>query len=248
MKIRICKDYEEVSKAAAEIVRERLAAHPDTVLGLATGSTPVGMYERLAKMCQEGRISFREAKSFNLDEYVGIAIDHPESYHSFMGRHLFDHVDFAPGASRVPWTNGENPLKDCAEYDGAVSAAGGIDLQILGIGSNGHIAFNEPADDFTEETHVTELNESTIRDNARFFNSIAEVPTSAMTVGMGVIMKAKEILIMATGANKADAVYRMVHGGITPWVPASVLRLHPNVTLLLDEAAASKIDRGQIQS
>lgn len=243
MEIRIFKDYELMSEAAAEVIRDEMKKNGAMVLGLATGSTPVGMYQRLADYCASGEITFRDAMSFNLDEYVGIPIDHPESYHSFMKRNLFAHVDFPENATHIPWTDGADIDEDCKVYDDMVEKAGGIDIQVLGIGGNGHIAFNEPDDKFTEETHIVELDERTIRDNARFFDSIDEVPKSAMTVGMGVIMGARKILILANGKNKADAVYKMVYGEIRPEVPASILRLHRDVILFVDEDAAQKLNK-----
>lgn len=243
MKVVILKDYDEVSRAGADIVEGALKAKPDMVLGLATGSTPVGMYEELARRVKAGGLSFSKARSYNLDEYVGIPVTHEQSYHRFMQENLFDHVDFKEGANHVPWTDGKNSEKDCADYDAAIRNAGGIDLQILGIGGNGHIAFNEPADALVYGTHITELDQRTIKDNARFFDSEADVPRQAITMGIGPIMAAREIIIMATGANKQDAVEGMLLGGITGHLPASMLRLHPNVTVLLDEAAAGKLGK-----
>ncbi len=241
MKIIVLKDYDTVSKEAAKIVADEIKANPSIVLGLATGSTPVGMYNELARLCSAGEISFADAVSYNLDEYVGIDINHEQSYHRFMDENLFSKVNFKDGSTHVPYTDGANTDADCRAYDEAVAAAGGIGIQILGIGSNGHIAFNEPDDVFIRRTHITSLDEQTIRDNARFFDSEADVPKQAITVGMGVIMGAKKIVIIATGANKADAVYKMVRGEVTPRVPASILQLHQDVVLLLDEAAAHKL-------
>lgn len=241
MKIVVLRNYNEVSKEAARIVAGEMKAKENIVLGLATGSTPIGLYDELARMCDAGEISFDRASSYNLDEYVGIELAHEQSYHRFMEEKLFSRVNFREGSTHVPYTDGADADADCAAYDEAVKAAGGIDVQILGIGGNGHIAFNEPDDVFTEETHITSLDERTIRDNARFFDSAADVPKQAITVGMGVIMGAKRIVIIATGENKADAVYKMVKGAVTPKVPASILRLHRDVVLLLDEAAASKL-------
>lgn len=243
MEIRIFKDYETMSEAAAAVIRDEMKKNNKSVLGLATGSTPIGMYRKLAEYCASGEITFRHASSYNLDEYVGIPIDHPESYHSFMNRNLFEHVDFAEGSTHVPWTDGKNMLSDCLGYDDMIKRAGGIDIQVLGIGGNGHIAFNEPDEKFTEETHIVSLSERTIKDNARFFDSESDVPKSAMTVGMGAIMKARRIIILANGKTKADAVHKMVCGEIRPEVPASILRLHPNVTLFVDEEAAEKLTK-----
>lgn len=243
MIVKILDDYEKVSEAAALIVKALMISKPQCILGLATGSTPIGLYQSLVRSCKNGEISFRDVRTFNLDEYVGIDMDHPESYHCFMEKHLFDHVDIPKGSFHVPWTDGDNAERDCERYDRSIFEAGGIDLQILGIGGNGHIAFNEPADFFTEETHITTLDERTIRDNARFFDRMEDVPVKAMTVGMGVIMHARRIVMLATGANKADAVYRMLCGEITPRVPASVLRLHPDAVLFLDREAANRIEK-----
>ncbi|MDO4754110.1 MAG: glucosamine-6-phosphate deaminase [Bacillota bacterium] len=243
MEIKVYKDYQAMSEAAAEMIKNEMKQDNHIVLGLATGSTPIGLYQKLAESCAAGEISFQHASSYNLDEYVGIPMDHPESYHTFMNENFFKHVDFPKGATHVPWTDGVNPEVDCRAYDEAVQKAGGIDIQVLGIGGNGHIAFNEPDESFTEETHIAYLDERTIQDNSRFFDSMEQVPKSAITVGMGVIMKARRVIILANGANKADAVYKMVHGQIKPQVPASILRLHPNVTLLLDEDAARKLKK-----
>lgn len=241
MEYRVYKDYDAVSAAAAEVIKNEMLKNDHIVLGLATGSTPIGMYRILADFCKKGEISFKNARSFNLDEYVGIPVDHPESYHSFMKKYLFDHVDFRKGAAILPYTDGKKPSEDCRQYDLMVKDAGGIDIQVLGIGGNGHIAFNEPDSKFIEETHIAQLDERTIIDNSRFFSHIDEVPKSAITVGMGVIMRARRILMLATGRNKADAVRRMVHGEISPQLPASVLRLHRDVLLLCDEEAAHKL-------
>ncbi len=243
MKVQVYKNYDEVSKAAAKIFAETVKGKENAVLGLATGSTPVGMYTELAKMYEAGEISFKNTKSFNLDEYVGIALSHPESYHSFMEKNLFSKIDIVKENTHVPYAEIETAEADCAAYDKAVQEAGGVDIQVLGIGGNGHIAFNEPDSEFPENTHIAVLDSRTIDDNARFFNSRDEVPTKAITVGMGVIMQAEKIIILATGENKADAVKKMVEGAIVPSVPASILRVHRNVTVLVDEAAASKLNK-----
>ena len=233
----IVKDYEEASDRAFEVMKEFL--QPGKVLGLATGSTPLGLYARMVKDHEENGTSYEEIRSFNLDEYVGLPIDHPESYHAFMKRNLFDHIDIREENTHVPSGLGEDLEAQAKAYDEMIDAAP-VDIQLLGIGSDGHIAFNEPGTPFDSGTHVTDLAESTIRDNCRFFdNDISKVPTQAVTQGIGTIMKARNILLIATGANKAQAVKDMLEGEISEDCPASVLQRHPHVTVIADEAAAS---------
>lgn len=231
------KDYEEASDKAFEIMKSYLK--PGKVLGLATGSTPLGLYARMVKDHKENNTSYKEIKSFNLDEYVGLPIEHPESYYAFMHRNLFDHIDIDDNNAHVPCGLGDDLEKNCREYDEMIDNDP-IDIQILGIGSDGHIAFNEPGTAFDSKTHVTDLHQSTITDNARFFdNDISKVPTQAVTQGIGTIMKAKNILLIATGSNKAKAVKDMIEGPIDEACPASILQNHQDVIVIVDEAAAS---------
>ena len=231
------KDYEEASDKAFEVMKEFLK--PGKVLGLATGSTPLGLYARMVKDHEENKTSYADIRSFNLDEYVGLPISHPESYYAFMHRNLFDKIDIKEENAHVPSGLGDDLEAQAKKYDAMIDESP-VDIQLLGIGSDGHIAFNEPGTPFDSGTHVTDLAESTIKDNCRFFdNDISKVPTQAVTQGIGTIMKARNILLIATGANKAQAVKDMIEGPIDEACPASVLQRHPNVTVIVDEAAAA---------
>lgn len=242
MNIRVYDDAVSIGKAAAQLFAAQIIKKPNSVLGMATGSTPLPTYEALINLYQEGLIDFSPVLSFNLDEYVGISREHEQSYFRFMFDNLFSRINIDPDNVQVPYPASDNPLYDCQAYDAAIDAAGGIDLQILGIGHNGHIAFNEPCEVFPFDTHIVELTESTIEANKRFFDSIEEVPRKAMTMGIGTIMKAREIILIATGVGKAEAVRAMVAGEIDPRCPASILRLHPKVTVFLDRDAASLLN------
>jgi len=233
------EDYDEMSDQAFEIVKEIVTAKPDCVLGLATGSSPIGLYERMVRDHQENGTSYADVKTVNLDEYLGLLIDHPESYFSFMQKNLFSGIDILPSNTYLP-RDGEDKLEQCKKYDEILDELE-IDVQLLGIGSNGHIGFNEPGTAFDSKTHVVDLKESTRRDNARFFDSIDEVPKQAITMGIGSILKAKKILLIASGENKADAIAAMINGPATTEVPASALQQHPDVTVIVDQAAASKL-------
>ena len=239
MEFIVAKNYEEMSRKAADVIAELVARKPSCILGLATGSTPEGLYAQLVKDCQEGKISFKDVSTYNLDEYRGLENDHPQSYHYFMEQHLFNHVDIDLAATHVP--DGSNPdaAAACADYEAAIKASGGVDLQLLGLGHNGHIGFNEPADTFAKETNCVELTRSTIEANSRLFDSIDEVPTQAYTMGIGTIMRAAKILVVANGQGKAQIVRDAFFGPVTPQVPASILQFHPDVTVIVDEAAAS---------
>lgn len=230
-------NYEEASDRAFEVMKEFIK--PGKVLGLATGSTPLGLYARMVKDHEENGTSYAEICSYNLDEYVGLPIEHPESYYAFMHRNLFDKIDIKEENAHVPSGLGEDLVGQAKKYDEMIDAQP-VDIQLLGIGSDGHIAFNEPGTPFDSGTHVTDLAESTIRDNCRFFdNDMSKVPTQAVTQGIGTIMKAKNILLIATGANKAQAVKDMIDGPVDENCPASILQKHPNVIVIVDEAAAS---------
>lgn len=239
MEFIVAKNYEEMSRKAADVIAELVARKPSCILGLATGSTPEGLYAQLIKDCQEGKISFKDVSTYNLDEYRGLENDHPQSYHYFMEQHLFNHVDIDLAATHVP--DGSNPdsAAACADYEAAIKASGGVDLQLLGLGHNGHIGFNEPADTFAKETNCVELTRSTIEANSRLFDHIDEVPTQAYTMGIGTIMRAAKILVVANGEGKAQIVRDAFFGPVTPQVPASILQFHPDVTVIVDEAAAS---------
>jgi glucosamine-6-phosphate deaminase len=239
VKIHVVKDYQEMSDRAAGFVASQVILKNDAVLGLATGSTPEGMYRRLAAMHREGAVDFRQVTTFNLDEYLGLAPDHPQSYHFYMHRHLFHHINAAPENLHIPAGQARDMEAFCREYDDKITAAGGIDLQVLGIGGNGHIGFNEPGEFLQAGTHVVDLTEETVEDNSRFFASREEVPRQAITMGMGSILKARRILLLASGRGKARALQATVSGRITPRVPASFLQLHPQVTLILDQEAAA---------
>ena len=237
MRIILCENYDEISKAAAKIVAGQVAVKPDSVLGLATGSTPVGTYRILVDMNKRGEVDFKEVKSFNLDEYYPIAPDNNQSYRYFMNENLFNHINIEIKNTHVLNGLAENPEEECAAYEKMIEEAGGIDLQILGIGENGHIGFNEPDRELVAKTHLTKLTESTINANSRFFSSIDEVPTQSLTMGMASILSAKKIILLASGANKRNAVKGLVDGGITTSNPASLLNIHPDVVLICDREA-----------
>ena len=232
------KDYDEMSMKAYEAMKKVLTEKPDATLGLATGSTPVGLYKLMIADYEAGKISYKDMTSINLDEYVGLPVTHPESYRAFMNRNLFDHIDIKKENTHVP--DGLNPdLAAAADAYTAYIAAHPVDVQILGIGSNGHIAFNEPGTPFDSHTHVVTLKEGTRKDNARFFdNDIDKVPTHAVTMGLQDIMSAKFIILLASGAGKANAVKEMIKGPVSENCPASILQTHPNVLVVTDEAAA----------
>ena len=238
MKVIVVKDYDAVSKEAFEVMKEVVTGKEDAVLGLATGSSPIGLYENMIQDHKENGTSYAKCQSFNLDEYVGIDRNHPESYWTFMHKNLFHGIDLPEDKVHVPYGNTK---EDCEAYEKAMENVS-VDIQVLGIGANGHIGFNEPGTPFTEETHIVELTEKTRSDNARFFdNDINQVPTHAITMGIATIMKAKKVLLVATGANKADAVAAMVNGPVDPVCPASVLQNHADVVVIVDEAAVAKL-------
>ena len=231
MKKIVCKNYDEMSKCGADIVAEQVKAKPDSILGLATGSTPIGLYQRLREM----PLNFSNISAFNLDEYYPISKSNDQSYCYFMKDNLFNYITVK--STDIP--NGEAPdaEAECRRYDEAIEKAGGIDLQILGLGINGHIGFNEPDSQLSVGTHAVDLTESTIEANARFFEKMEDVPRRALTLGLGGIMRAKKIVVLASGKNKADVVKKMFSGFVTTDVPASLLQLHPDVTVIIDEDA-----------
>lgn len=224
--------YEELSRKAADIISAQVILKPGCVLGLATGSTPIGTYRQLIERFRRGDLDFSRVTAFNLDEYLGISPEHPQSYHAFMQEQLFRHINICPRRCHVPEGCAEDPRAFAKAYDQAIAEHGGIDLQLLGIGNNGHIAFNEPGDAFIKETHVVSLKKSTIEANKRFFTSIDQVPTQAITMGVGSIMQAKKVLLLAEGPVKKDALEKALYGPICPQMPASILQLHPYLTVI----------------
>lgn len=239
MKIYKTKDYQDMSRKAANIISAQMLLKPDCVLGLATGSSPVGIYKQLIDWYRKGDLNFSQVVSVNLDEYKGLTRDNPQSYYYFMHQNLFSAVNIK--ASYLPDGAQEDSVAECARYENLIQSLGGVDLQLLGIGHNGHIGFNEPADYFTKDTHCVALQERTIQANQRFFDSIDEVPREAYTMGIGTIMRAKKILLVASGEDKADILREAFLGPVTPHVPASILQFHPDVTLVADKAALSKL-------
>lgn len=230
-------------KLASRIFAAQITLKPESVLGLATGSTPVGMYNELVEMYKEGRVDFSKVRTVNLDEYAGLDGSNDQSYRYFMNHNLFDHINIDKDNTNVPNGVAEDLQAECERYEQVVADMGGVDIQLLGIGNNGHIAFNEPCEEFPEKTHIVDLTQNTIEANARFFSSMDEVPKKALTMGIGTIMKAKKIVLLANGAKKAQTIYDTVYGPITPKVPASVLRLHPDVTIFADEEAAALLNK-----
>ncbi len=239
MRIIVTKSYEEMSKMAARIFAGQLYVKPASVLGLATGSTPLGLYKELIALYQSSRLDFSEAVSFNLDEYIGLKREDVQSYHYFMKENLFSKVNIRPENIYIPRGDAPDIQRECQLYDSLIAQKGGIDLQVLGIGRNAHIGFNEPDDKFEVKTHKVCLKEETIKANARFFANPAAVPHYAISMGIKTIMQAKKILLLANGKAKAEAIYETVCGGVCPSVPASILQLHCDVDIILDEAAAS---------
>ena len=235
------KNYEELSRKSATIIAAQITLKPNAVLGLATGSTPVGTYKNLIEWCDNKDVDFSKITSVNLDEYKGVDGNHDQSYRYFMNQNLFNHINIDKDNTHVPNGLVADGEQECARYNELIESVGGIDLQLLGIGGNGHIGFNEPDDSFIKETHLVTLAEETRQANARFFDSIDEVPTHAYTMGIKNIMSAKQILLLANGEGKAKALYDSFFGPITPQVPASILQLHSNVTIIADEAALSLI-------
>ena len=244
MQIIIKDSYEEISKIGAEIIAGAIRKKPNLVLGLATGSTPVGMYKELIRMHKKENLDFSKVTTFNLDEYVGLPPDHDQSYYYFMCENLFDHVNIDKTKVHVPsgLVTGKDAEEYCQWYEDEIKKAGGIDIQVLGLGSDGHIAFNEPGSSLASRTRIVALTEKTIKDNSRFFEKIEDVPKLSITIGVGTVMEAKHCLIMAKGENKADAVKAFVEGPVTSQITASALQMHPKVTALFDAEAASKLD------
>jgi len=243
MKLIIEKDYEGISKRAAKEISKVINNKEHSILGLATGSSPIGLYEELIKLNEEKKVDFSKVTTINLDEYIGISNNHPQSYRYFMNNTLFNHINIDKNNTYVPNGNAEDMKAECIGYDKNIRDLGGIDVQLLGIGGNGHIAFNEPDEELVLGPHVTGLTESTIKANSRFFDSIDEVPKKAITMGLGEIMKAKSIILIASGEGKAEAIAKLFSGKITTKSPATLLAVHNDVTVIIDEQAASLLNK-----
>lgn len=241
MKLIVTKNYEELSKVAAEEFAKVIIEKPTAILGLATGGSPIGMYKELIAKCENKELDFSKCTSINLDEYIGLNPEHEQSYRNFMNTNLFNYINIDKAKTFVPNGLAENLEEECRNYDNKIEELGGIDVQLLGIGNNGHIAFNEPGNELSAGTHIISLTESTIEANARFFNSIDEVPRKALTMGLGGIMKAKKIILIASGEGKAEAIKGLFSGKITTDNPATMLQMHRDVVVVVDEAAAKLI-------
>lgn len=239
MKIIKASDYDHMSRSAANIISAQIVLKPDCVLGLATGSTPIGTYEELIRRYGQGDLDFSQVTSVNLDEYKGLSGDNDQSYRYFMDTHLFSHVNIRRDHTFVPDGLQPDSAKACADYDRIIADVGGVDLQLLGLGHNGHIGFNEPAESFAKGTHCVDLAQSTIDANARFFASADEVPRQAYTMGIQTIMRARKIVVVVNGKGKAEIVKKAFFGPVTPQVPASILQMHSDVILVGDEEALS---------
>ena len=241
MKIIRTKDYRDMSRKAANIISAQMILKDDSVLGLATGSTPIGTYDQLVDWYKKGDLDFSKITTVNLDEYKGLPKENDQSYWYFMNKNLFSRVNIRPDYHFLPDGMNLDSANECERYEKLIDSLGGIDLQLLGLGRNGHIGFNEPCDSFPQDVHVVDLTESTIEANKRFFASADDVPKQAYTMGVGTILRAKTILLVVSGKDKAAALNAVVNGPITPQVPGSVLRLHPNVIIVADEDALSEM-------
>jgi glucosamine-6-phosphate deaminase len=243
MKIIRTKDYRDMSRKAANIISAQMILKDDSVLGLATGSTPIGTYDQLVDWYKKGDLDFSKITTVNLDEYKGLPKENDQSYWYFMNKNLFSRVNIRPDYHFLPDGMNLDSANECERYEKLIDSLGGIDLQLLGLGRNGHIGFNEPCDSFPQDVHVVDLTESTIEANKRFFASADDVPKQAYTMGVGTILRAKMILLVVSGKDKAEALNAVVNGPITPQVPGSVLRLHPNVIIVADEDALSAMEK-----
>ncbi len=241
MKVVILKDAIEVAKYGADIIIKQIHRKPDTVLGLATGSTPLSLYNELISAHRTGRVSFGKVSSFNLDEYLGLTGNHPQSYRKFMNQHLFDHIDIDKSQTAVPPGDADDPFSACELYEKAIKLKGGIDIQLLGIGRNGHIGFNEPSSSLMSRTRVKTLTRATIEDNARFFRQGEFQPHLSITMGIATILESRKVVLLATGVHKAEAIKATIEGPLTAACPASALQLHEHALVVIDEAAASHL-------
>lgn len=239
MQIIECETYDEMSEMAAQIIIQKVQVIPNTVLGLATGSTPIGLYEKLVQDHIYNGTSYRDVTTFNLDEYIGLCQTHTQSYYTYMNRNLFGKIDIPMEQTHIPKGDTPDHFQEAQTYEERIQRAGGIDLQVLGIGKNGHIGFNEPGTSFSSRTHVVDLTLSTREANQLFFDSIEEVPTKAISMGVATIMESKEILLLISGAAKTEAYHRLIHGEIDEQFPASILKKHPNVTILVEKRCQS---------
>ena len=242
MEVIIQKDYQQMSRTAADIVVEVLNAKPNAVLGMATGSTPLGLYQELVRLREAEQIDFSHVTTFNLDEYVGLPPNHPQSYHYFMHENFFKHVNIPPENINIPSGSTSNYPAFCAWFEQRIAECGGIDLQILGIGSDGHIAFNEPTSSLSSRTRLKTLSKQTIDDNARFFENRADVPIYAITMGVGTILEARKLLLLASGKAKAKAIARTIEGPVTSMITASAIQFHRDAKVIIDEEAASELE------
>ncbi len=238
MRIIRADNYEEMSKKAADIVKSQVILKPDCVLGLATGDTPLGMYSELINMYENKEVDFSDVTIFNLDEYCKLNRENAQSYFYYMNHNFFKYINVKKKNTHIPNGNAKDIDEECRDYERQIKNKGGIDLQVLGIGANGHIGFNEPAINFEAETHLVKLDEMTIEANSRFFNSIAEVPTSAISMGIKTIMQSRMLILLANGEAKVDAIFKTAKGKINPKVPASIIQLHPNATIIVEKYAA----------
>jgi len=239
MRIIVVDNYEEMSKKAAMMIASQVMLKPNSILGLATGDTPLGMYKELILLYNKNEVDFKEVTTFNLDEYYGLNRENPESYYNYMIVNLFNNININRENINVPDGMAKDVNASCEYYENKIKALGGIDMQVLGIGGNGHIGFNEPDVNFEAQTHLVNLDEETIEANSRFFDSIADVPVKAISMGIKTIMNSKKIILLANGINKAESIERAIKGKISPKVPASILQLHNDVTIILDKEAAS---------
>lgn len=245
MEVVILKDAAEACRISARLVARLVRSRPAAVLGLATGSTPVGLYAELIRLHREEGLDFSQAQSFNLDEYAGLPRDHDQSYFRFMREKLFDHINIDPSCTHLPDGLARDVPAHCRAYEDAIRTAGGIDLQVLGIGANGHIGFNEPTSSLVSRTRIKSLTRHTIEENARFFGGTAEVPRHVITMGIGTIMEARQIIMLAFGEKKARAVAEMIEGPLSAYVPASILQMHADTKVFLDEEAAMELKRSE---
>lgn len=241
MRIYIAENYDEMSKIATNIMAAQVTLKPESVLGLATGSSPLGLYQQLIKRYEDGDLDFSKVTSVNLDEYKGLAPDNDQSYRYFMHENFFRHINIDAANTFVPDGLAQDAQTECDRYERVITDCGGVDMQLLGLGLNGHIGFNEPDQEFAKQTHLVDLTESTIQANKRFFESEEQVPKQAYSMGIGSIMRARKILLIVSGAAKAEAVKQAIEGPITPMMPASVLQLHPDVTIVGDKEAMSML-------